>query len=126
MLLGRDVFCSCSKGEFSISEYLNYDAVFTGELVLISKDSLDIEWNIKLKLIDKYRGVLDDTISVYNSWAFSNGVDFELNKKYLVSAAKNNNKLWTSCCDRTVDFESSDFPDYLKKILVFLTLKTFM
>jgi hypothetical protein len=93
--------CSCLPPGSPKEELAKVDAVFSGE-VLSVKDKYNSTKQVKVKVIESWKGIASKNITIYTSIdSASCGVHFESGKEYLIYAHLEDGKYTTYLCSRT-------------------------
>lgn len=125
--------CSCASAFLKTTlnqavreAYKDSDAVFSGEVLKIDKNPNSNFAAVKFKVDKNWKGKNSSILSVRTAASSAEcGYYFEIGKKYLVYAYRDNRSLHVSICSRTALLDADPDPAILNKIKRRGKLKSF-
>ena len=97
-------------------DYKNSEAVFSGEVIGISKNPGSLVVKVKFKIEKSWKNISQEEVSLIASNNDECGYVFKIGKRYLVYAQGKVNNLETSICTRTSNYESNKDINFLNQI----------
>ena len=114
--------CDCIRsGDDNLQElvefdYNNSEAVFSGEVIGISKNPASLVVKVKFKIEKSWKNISQEEVLLTASNNDECGYEFKVGKRYLVYARGKMNNLETSICTRTSNYESNKDLEFLNQI----------
>lgn len=101
-------FCKCGEKYSVKKEFKTSGLVFRGTPVAKTDSNEHYSLQFKFSTSHTFKGIIRDTVLVYTGYEDENcGVDFQLNREYLVYCRKADGVWYASSCSRTAIIDSS-------------------